>query len=231
MDILNRDFKRATIRGYKEDEVDEFLDRIAADYERILKENDRLKEQLSANEKEIAQFRQLEKNLKDTLVVAQNTAEEVMNAAKKNAEELRNNTKHECQNIREQAQIDARRQIEDASVKLRNIVAEYDKLVRDKSAFLLKMRTALEAELAITTQVLNGIPKVDEVSTQTQHATEQADSKPTPKSEVTEESNVTENSTPTSSTQPVAPKINSTPVKVTKITDTVQEAPKSRILR
>ena len=159
MDILNRDFKRATIRGYKEDEVDEFLDRLAADYDRILKENDRLKEQLNSNEKEIAQFRQMEKNLKDTLVVAQNTAEEVMNAAKKNAEELRNNTQHECQNIRELAQIDARRQIEDASVKLRNIVSEYDKIVRDKSAFLLKMRTALEAELAITTQVLNGVPQ------------------------------------------------------------------------
>ena len=159
MDILNRDFKRATIRGYKEDEVDEFLDRLASDFDRVLKENDRLKEQLNSNEKEIAQFRQMEKNLKDTIVVAQNTAEEVMNAAKKNAEELKNNTQHECQNMRELAQIDARRQIEDASMKLRDIAAEYDKIVREKSAFLLKIRTALEAELAITTQVLNSVPQ------------------------------------------------------------------------
>ena len=160
-DIQNKDFRKATIRGYREDEVDEFLDKIAADYDKIIRENEKLKEQASLNVKEIAQFRKLEKNLQDTLVVAQSTAEEVMSAAKKNAEEMRNNTQRECQNIREQAQIDARRQIEDANVKLRAIVSEYDRLVRDKNAFLLKIRTALETELAVTTQLLNSIPHPD----------------------------------------------------------------------
>ena len=162
MDIHNRDFKRATIRGYREDEVDEFLDRVVADYEKLFRENEKLKEQASLNEKEIAQFRKLEKNLQDTLMVAQSTAEEVISAAKKNAEEMRNNTKRECQNIREQAQIDARRQIEDATGKLRAIISEYDRLVRDKNAFLLKIRTALESELAVTNQLLNSIPHPDD---------------------------------------------------------------------
>ena len=44
MDIQNKDFKRATIRGYREDEVEEFLDRVAADYERLYRENEKLKE-------------------------------------------------------------------------------------------------------------------------------------------------------------------------------------------
>ena len=162
MDIHNREFKRATIRGYKEDEVDEFLDRIVADYEKILRENEKLKEQASLNEKEIAQFRKLEKNLQDTLMVAQSTAEEVISSAKKNADEMRANTQRECQNIREQAQIEARRKIDDATSKMRGIVAEYDRLVRDKNAFLLKIRTALESELAVTTQLLNSIPHPDE---------------------------------------------------------------------
>ncbi len=162
MDIHNRDFKRATIRGYKEDEVDEFLDRVVADYEKLFRENEKLKEQTNLNEKEIAQFRKLEKNLQDTLIVAQSTAEEVISAAKKNAEEMRSNTKRECQNIREQAQIEARRQIEDATSKLRSIIAEYDRLVRDKNAFLLKIRTALESELAVVTQTLNSIPHPDD---------------------------------------------------------------------
>ena len=168
MDIHNRDFKRATIRGYKEDEVDEFLDRVVADYEKILRENEKLKEQATMNEKEIAQFRKLEKNLQDTLMVAQSTAEEVISAAKKNAEEMRNNTQRECQNIREQAQIDARRKMDDANSKLRAVVSEYDRLVRDKNAFLLKIRTALESELAVTNQLLNSIPHPDESETTAQ---------------------------------------------------------------
>lgn len=158
MDIHNRDFKRATIRGYKEDEVDEFLDRVVADYEKILRENEKLKEQANLNEKEIAQFRKLEKNMQDTLMVAQRTAEEVISSANKNAEEMKKNAQLECQNIREQAQIEARRQIDDATSKLHSIRSEYDRLVREKNTFLLKIRTALETELAVTTQLLNSIP-------------------------------------------------------------------------
>lgn len=162
MDIQNKDFKRATIRGYKEDEVEEFLDRVAADYERLYRENDKLKEQASMNEKEIAQFRRLEKNLQDTLMVAQKTAEEVISSAKKNAEEVKINTQKECQNMREQAQIDARRHMDEANNNLRNINAEYDHILREKNAFLVKIRAALETELAVTVQLLNSMPSPKE---------------------------------------------------------------------
>ena len=164
VEIQNKDFKRATIRGYKEDEVEEFLARVAADYDRLYRENEKLKEQANLNEKEIAQFRRLEKNLQDTLMVAQKTAEEVISSAKKNAEEMRNNTQIECQNIREQAQMDARRRMDEANSKLVTINAEYDHLLREKNAFLIKMRTALESELSVTVQLLNGMPQPKEMT-------------------------------------------------------------------
>ena len=195
MDIHNRDFKRATIRGYKEDEVDEFLDRVVADYDKILRENEKLKEQANLNEKEIAQFRKLEKNMQDTLMVAQRTAEEVMSAASKNAEEMKKNAQLECQNIREQAQIEAQRQIDEATSKLHSIRSEYDRLVRDKNAFLLKIRTALETELAVITQLLNSIPNANDnkssipqvpvtpvVSSQAEIVSTNSTSQPDPKS-------------------------------------------------
>ena len=42
------------------------------------------------------------------------------------------------------------------------ILAEYDKFVREKQAFLMKLRTILESELTITVQMLDDVPKVDE---------------------------------------------------------------------
>jgi len=42
MDIRNKEFKKA-FKGYKEDEVDEFLDKVIADYERIYRENGELR--------------------------------------------------------------------------------------------------------------------------------------------------------------------------------------------
>lgn len=174
IDIHNREFKKG-LRGYKESEVDEFLDRVVVDYEKLWRENERLKEQARFNEKEINHYRNLERNLQDTLVVAQKTADEVVSAAKKNAREMRenavresktmyDNTVRETQNMREQTQIDIKRQLDDAQQKLRLIVAEYNRLITDKEAFFIRIRTTLESELAITNQLLHSLPQAEDFS-------------------------------------------------------------------
>ena len=168
LDIQNHEFKKG-FRGYNENEVDEFLDRIVSDYEKVLRENEKLKERAGATEKEITHYRGLEQNLQDTLIVAQKTAEDVLNAARKNAKEIRENaaneaqtvhenTIRESQNIRVQAQLDAKRHVDETIFKLTAVVSEYDKLVREKNSFLVKMRAALESELAVVNQLLNSIP-------------------------------------------------------------------------
>lgn len=175
LEIQNHEFKKS-FRGYNENEVDEFLDRIVADYEKVLRENEKLKERAGVNEKEITHYKGLEQNLQDTLLVAQRTAEDVVNAARKNAKEIRENaaneaqtvhenTIREAQNIRVQAQLDARRHVDETIFKLNTVVSEYDKLVREKNSFLWKMRAALEAELAVVSQLLNSIPTPMEIET------------------------------------------------------------------
>ena len=175
MEIHNREFKKG-FRGYNENEVDEFLDRIVVDYEKVLRENEKLRDKLTMNDKEVENYKKLEKNLQETLSVAQKTADEVLDSAKKTAKEMRDNavrdtqsiydnTMRETQNIREQAQLESKRLLDDAAHKLRIIVTEYEKLVREKNSFLLKIRTALESELAVTTQLLTATPHVEELAT------------------------------------------------------------------
>ena len=174
MEIHNREFKKV-FRGYSENEVDEFLDRIVVDYEKVLRENEKLRDQLSLNAQEVENYKKLEKNLQDTLSVAQKTADEVLESAKKSAKELRdnavrdtqsiyNNTMRETQNIREQAQLESKRLLDDAAHKLRIVITEYEKIMREKNSFLLKIRTALESELAVTSQLLTSVPNVDELA-------------------------------------------------------------------
>lgn len=206
MDIHNKDFKR-TIRGYSTSEVDEFLDRIVNDYEKLFRENDKLKEQASFNEKELTQYKKMEKSLQDTLMMAQKNVEDITASAQKNAEditaaaqksandmtmtaqrnadelmttakrnaeelmsttnktveELKASTERECRSIREQAKLDAERQINEANMRLRAINAEYEKVVRDKNAFLMRIRAALESELAVTNQMLSSVPHQETV--------------------------------------------------------------------
>ena len=157
MDIHNKDFKRS-FRGYDEDEIDDFLDQVVNDYEKLFRENDRLKEDLERSKKDNEQYQQLEKNLKDTLLVAQKTAEEVTTNARKNAEEMRENTAKECQNMRREAEMHAKSQLDEAADRVRAIVAEYDRLVREKNQFLRKIKVSMESELAVINETLDTLP-------------------------------------------------------------------------
>ena len=165
MDIHNKDFKRS-FRGYNEDEIDDFLDQVVNDYEKLFRENDRLKEELERAHKDNEQYKQLEKNLKDTLLVAQKTAEEVTSNSRKNAEEMRANTAKECQNMRHETEVAIKKQMEDATAKVRSVVAEYDRLVREKNQFLRKVKVTMESELAIINETLGQLPdpEADEAS-------------------------------------------------------------------
>lgn len=163
MEIHDHQFKK-TFRGYSENEVDDFLDKIVVDFEKLMREIERLKNQVNTYNVELEKYRGLEKTMNDTLMVAQRTADEVISTARKNAEELKEQAARECQQIRDQAQFEAKQQIEKANKKREAILADYTKLVVDRNSFLLKMRTMLESELAITNHVIGILPKVDEVA-------------------------------------------------------------------
>lgn len=174
MDIHNKDFKRS-FRGYDEDEIDDFLDQVVNDYEKLFRENDRLKEDLERAKKDNEQYQQLEKNLKDTLLVAQKTAEEVTTNARKNTEEMRENTAKECQNMRREAEMHAKSQLDEAADKVRAIVAEYDRLVREKNQFLRKIKVAMESELAVLSETLDTLPDPEREEQRIQAAGTQAE--------------------------------------------------------
>lgn len=83
--ILDKDFKRA-MRGYSIEEVDEFLDELADDFENNTREINGLKERLTIANEKLKKFEQLEKNIQGTLLLAQSTAENSKVQAVKEAE-------------------------------------------------------------------------------------------------------------------------------------------------
>ena len=107
MDIHNKEFKRS-FRGYNEDEIDEFLDQVVNDYGRLYRENDQLKKDLELSKKANVDYVSREQTIKDTLVMAQKTAEEVTKSAKENADALKETTARDCQNLRRQTEIDCK---------------------------------------------------------------------------------------------------------------------------
>lgn len=127
LDIHNKEFKRA-IRGYEINEVDDFLDVVIKDYEQIYKENLNLKEQIEEFKDDIARYRDLEDTLHNTLVLAQQTAEDVRKNAGKEAELILANARHKGETIINESKekvIDLKNEHRDLQKKLYQFKAQY----------------------------------------------------------------------------------------------------------
>ncbi|MFZ5354655.1 MAG: DivIVA domain-containing protein [Bacillota bacterium] len=135
MDIHNKEFKKV-FRGFKEEEVDEFLDKVVADFERLYRENGELKDRINIVNEKVESYSMMEKTLQNTLLVAQSTAEEVVSAARKKAE-----------NIIKEAEDQAKKIIENANSSVVDIHREYEVLKKEVQVFKTRFRTLLEAEL------------------------------------------------------------------------------------
>ncbi|WP_432665186.1 DivIVA domain-containing protein [Wukongibacter baidiensis] len=137
LDIQNKEFTKA-LRGYKEIEVDDFLDKVIDSYEKIYNENMEYKEKIRMLEEQLEKYNSLERTLKDTLVVAQSTAEEVAINANKKAEL-----------IIQEAEDKARRIIEGANNEVLSVRKEYEEAKKDFQIFKTRFKTLLESQLDI----------------------------------------------------------------------------------
>lgn len=84
-EISNKEFKKG-FRGYDMDDVDEFLEQVVEDYERVYKENISLKEKITMLNERIEHYVSMESTLQNTLLLAQQAAEQAKDNSKKDAE-------------------------------------------------------------------------------------------------------------------------------------------------
>ncbi|MCF6461279.1 DivIVA domain-containing protein [Clostridium sp. Cult3] len=149
LDIQNKEFKKS-FRGYKESEVDQFLDDIIEDYENLHRENIELKDKILVLSEQIKQYNNLEETLKETLIVAQGTADEVIGAARQKAEL-----------IIEDAENTSRKLIDAANDEVRTIRREYDYLIKEIFIFKTRYKSFIEAQLITLDEFYSKIEKED----------------------------------------------------------------------
>lgn len=137
LDIENKKFP-TKLRGYDDAEVDEFLDQITIDYERLYKENAELRALVEENKKELEHYRNVEKTLQNTLVMAQTTAEDIKMTAQSRAEQI----------IRD-AQSEARKATEEITKQEFDIRRRTEELKRQFNVYKAKMEALLISQLEL----------------------------------------------------------------------------------
>ena len=135
LDIHNKEFSSG-FRGYNVDEVNEFLDQIIKDFELMIKEKREIEERMSLLTERLDHYKNLEENLSKSILVAQETAEEV-----------RNNARKEAQLILKEAEKNSDPIINEALAKSRKVAIEIEELKKRASVYRMRFRTLLEAQL------------------------------------------------------------------------------------
>ncbi len=135
LDIQNKEFSRG-VRGYKEEEVDEFLDLLTVDMEKLITENTSLKEKIESQQLELDKFRSAEDMVLDTLEAAKKLMGDISASAEKRAEILLKN-----------AELDAELIVREARENVERLTEENANLKRRFAEFRTRYRSLLESEL------------------------------------------------------------------------------------
>lgn len=137
LDIHNKEFGRS-FRGYDEDEVDDFLERIIQDYESLIRQNKELEEKIETLNDRVKHFTNIEESLSKSIIIAQETSEEVKNNARK-----------EAQLILKEAEKNADRIVSEALSKSRKMALEVEEVRKHAAVFRARFRSLVQAQLEL----------------------------------------------------------------------------------
>jgi cell division initiation protein len=139
LDIIQKQFTPGK-RGYDSDEVRAFLESVRESMEELLKENQRLKDLVATRDREVAELRDNESDIKDTLILARRLSDDLKRTARREADVAVGEARLEAERIIMAAN-DERANLQEAIVRLRSgkaqLIAEL-RAVLDTHAKLLE---------------------------------------------------------------------------------------------
>ena len=136
MDIHNKTFSKG-LRGYSEEEVNDFLRQIVTDYEQIYREHREMEEEMDQMKLKLSNYERISDTMTATLQLAKDTAENVKKNAKRNADILISNAKMEGD-----------RQVKDAEDYRRRLAETMIHTEGNMKNYVSKIRKDLELALA-----------------------------------------------------------------------------------
>jgi cell division initiation protein len=133
LDIQQQQFKGKMLGGLDPDDVDSFLQTVSSEMEGLIRENNELKEQANRQSRELADYAQKEKDLRETLLAAQRVMEE-----------MKSNAQKEAELIISEAHLQARRLVDEAERKVADLQARIQDVRRQRLQFEMEFKALLD---------------------------------------------------------------------------------------
>jgi len=133
LEIQQKQFRHRFFKGLDAKDVESFLQKVADQMSGLLKEIDELKRDLGERERQLGEHREREQTLKNTLISAQKTVEQ-----------MKVNAQKEAKLLVSEAEVKAERILNNAHNRLAQIHEDIAELKRQRTQFELKLRATIE---------------------------------------------------------------------------------------
>lgn len=148
LDIQKHRFRKA-LRGYDAKEVRAFLTSFAEAYEIVIRENQQQREEIALLREQVKEHEERERILKQTLLTAQQAAEDLREAARREAEAQVKEAELKCEQMMEVARERIGR-YEGRLIELKTLKREFvekiEAMIRSQAALLSDWREVDEAD-------------------------------------------------------------------------------------
>jgi cell division initiation protein len=134
IDIQQQQFKGKVFGGLDQEDVDSFLQSVAAEMENLVRENNELKEQQARQGRDMLEIAEKEKELR-----------EVMLGAQRITEDMKTNARKEADLIVSEAELKAERIIADSERQLGELKARIEDVRRQKIQFEMSLKALLDS--------------------------------------------------------------------------------------
>jgi cell division initiation protein len=143
IDVRRKEFKNS-LRGYDANQVDDFLDAVADEFERTYTDNSRMREEISSLRERLQQFEELEGSIRAALVHAEQAADDLRRTSTREAEDLRQSASREADFTIREAQARAHQMLAETSARVERIQESYEALQEAKRNFANDFRHLLK---------------------------------------------------------------------------------------
>ena len=142
IDIRSREFTKKSFGGADESEIRGFLHEVSSEWEELLVENTKLKEELLEARERLRQYQDQDRIFRETLLQAQRTREDVLDTANREKEILLKEAQFKADEVIR----DSQQHVIEMELQLRHIKLERARLLQDMESLLERTRRFLSQE-------------------------------------------------------------------------------------
>lgn len=146
---INKQEFSTKMRGYNQNEVQQFMATVAQTVQELTEENHALKETVKADEGKLKYFSELKDSLNKSILVAQEAADKVKNNAKREADIMIREAQKQATDIVSEANEKANQVIERSTEDTRKLTTETNDLKKQTRIFRQRLQVMLESQLEV----------------------------------------------------------------------------------